>query len=196
MNNSQRLDGVLSTPCATPDTHAQVWLFAGSKPPVLLRGNCYPIQTATTNEQSYSHKYIQPTHSIVTGGQPVVLAEASPWIKCKNKNKFVASVSIVIRGTDVVRVKMPPSSVSQPPGVPLYIVDRNVPCSVGFTTSNTMLGILSTDFNHSDHEAMTYFTLGRGAQANSTMFSITSADFNKLEADAKKDLSTQIAELA
>jgi hypothetical protein len=59
-----------------------------------------------------------------------------------------------------------------------------------------MLGILSTDFNHSDHEAMTYFTLGRGARANSTMFPITGEDFNTLEAKAKKDLSTQIAELA
>lgn len=163
---------------------------------MLVRGNCYPIQTATTKEQLYSHKYIQPTHSIATGGQPVVLAEASPWIKCKNKNEFVASVSIVIRGTDVVRVKMLPTSVSQPPGVPLYIVDRNVPCSVGFTASNTMLGILSTDFNHSDHEAMTYFTLGRGAHTNSTMFPITSEDFNTLEANAKNDLAKRVDTIA
>lgn len=182
--------GLSSTPAAAPATHpVVVWINSPSKTPdSISRGTVLftvPGQNAPPAAPGQMKPTMQISTTYVTNADAVVVAEAVNWVKIRHTANYMASVAIVLGGTDIVKLPEDNKAIvvqdeQQPPGAPvwlfevfsgtysahnhraqLWIGDDTLTDIDGVRTGVRLLGYTSTAVTRDDPFAMTHFVPGR-----------------------------------
>lgn len=182
--------GLSSTPAAAPATHpVVVWITSPSKTPDSISRGTVLFTVPGRNAPPAAPGQMKPTMQIsttyVTDADAVVVAEAVNWVRIRHTANYMASVAIVLGGTDVVKLPEDNKAIvvqdeQQPPGAPvwlfevfsgtysahnhraqLWIGDDTLTDIDGVRTGVRLLGYTSTAVTRDDPFAMTHFVPGR-----------------------------------